>query len=260
MKEELEKNKNELALSTAISSRLAVERVEKFVNSPLHLLERYNPDCWIKAYQNQQKIFKPETSPILKDVALAYGEEVVIDMIGIHIGKFAKRNYIKVPDEENYSVTLAKMIYEGMQNFSCGELMLFFEMLQRNQLANISHCLAYSEIHNAVKAYGKYHYDIVNKIEQQSGEDKERIRYIRIYNLLKANMPLGHLDGFNRYGMAYTNACDIIIKIIMNTTYKAGQNIETWSDEYIRKVCLDCWGKFIIENENNELFYQGKKL
>ena len=73
-------------------------------------------------------------------------------------------------------------------------------------------------------------------------------------------MPLNRYDGVIKYGVAYGKACDIVICIIMNEANKVGQDIENWDDEYKRFVCLDCWGKFILETENNELFYQGQKL
>lgn len=260
MNDGLEKRENELSLSMAIEKKMAMERVMKFADSAISLMERYNPDCWLKAYKNQPLIFKPGTSPILKDVALAFGEEMIVDMIGLHIGEFARNNYIKVPGGEGYSIRLSKMMYENMQRYNCAELLLFFEKLQRKELVDISHCLGYSEMYDAIRVYGKYLNDCINKMSQEEIEDEEKKREIWIYSNLVAHMPLNNYVGVIKYGLAYGKAREIVIDKIIDCAKQRNIDITDLSDDKKRKLCLYCWNNMIVENENKELFYQGQKL
>lgn len=176
-------------------------------------------------------MFRYGTSPILKDVAMAYGKEVVVDMIINHILKLARTNFIKLPGGENDVKNAAELIYSKMKDCNCGELMLFFEKYQRKELIDTIRCLSYSELNDAIVAFTQYRYDKILRVEAEDVGDEHNLRIGYVISLMY------NIKSRDSYGENYIKIIGDIAENIVRYAEENNMDLRSIPEKYILAQC-----------------------
>ncbi len=146
--------------------------VMKFAKTANDLLERYNRDCWVKAYEYPEVTFNIGTSPIIKDADYVFGHKTIVDWISICLLELADKEFIKLPTERGSSRGIAESLLPAIKHWQMGEWMYFCEMLKQGKLGEVKRFMATSELHGYIRQF-----EVFRQQERKKIEDAHRLSY-----------------------------------------------------------------------------------